>query len=129
MPWNYGFSAQFYDINPLKYTAGDELAKSVVINANEVTMSTDPNLRTVIPAGTIMRISNTNPKQVAPYTGAGGVIVGVLKRSVDIMTNATKGCEPAAVYWHGAIFATQFIVGFTAYSAALATALPGCKFE
>jgi hypothetical protein len=128
MPWNYGISAQFYDINPLKYTSGNELAKAVVIDANQITLNADPNQRTVVSAGTIMKISPGNAKQVMPYNSS-GTIVGILKRSVDISTNATKGNEPAAVYWHGAIFATQFVVGFTAYSAALITALPGCKFE
>jgi hypothetical protein len=128
MAWNFGFSAQFYDIEPLKYAAGDEMAKAVVIDANQITLNVDPNQRTVVPAGTVMRISTGNPKQVMPYNGT-GTIVGILKRSVDILTAATKGCEPGAVYWHNAVFATQYVVGFTQYSANIIAALGGCKFE
>ena len=128
MAWNYGFSAQFYDIEVLKYTTGDELRRNVVIDANQITLNADPNQRTVIPAGTVMRISPGNPKQVSPYNGS-GTIVGILAKSVDILTNATKGCEPGAVFWHNAVFATQSIVGFTQFITTYVNAFPTCKFE
>lgn len=128
MAWNFGVSHSFYDIEVLKYPQGNLITKSVVIDANQITLNADRNQRTVVPAGTIMRVSSGNPKQVMPYNGT-GTIVGVLSRSVNIMTNATNGVEPGAVFYHEAIFATNAIVGFTAYSGALASALPTCKFE
>lgn len=128
MAWNFGVSSSFYDIEVLKYPQGNLITKSVVIDANTITLNADRNQRTVVPAGTIMKVSAGNAKQVAPYNGT-GAIVGVLSRSVDILVNATNGVEPGAVFFHEAIFASTAIVGYTAYSGALASALPTCKFE
>lgn len=132
MPYNYGFDAEFYDIEVLKYGSdhGIDLAKSVVINANFIPRNSDVNARTVVPAGTIMALSATNPKTVVPYgTSGASTIVGVLVRSIDIIAAATAGNEPAAVYWHSVVFATSAIVGFTQYQTQLRAALNTCKFE
>ncbi len=131
MASNIRITVPFYDVQCLKYTAGDELAKSVVIDPAGVTFSTDPNVRTVVLAGTILAHASVGSKMCVPYTGS-GTIVGVLKRTLNVIAGAATtsyAAEAGAAYWHNAIFATSAIVGFTQYGAALATALPSCRFE
>lgn len=132
MPFNTGFSAQFYDYEVLKYASamGIDNLRHVVINANFVPQNTTANQRTVVRAGTIMALSATNAKTVVPFgTSNASTIVGVLARSIDILVSATAGNEPAAVFWHGCVFATSAIVGFTQYATQVIAALNTCKFE
>jgi hypothetical protein len=135
MAWNYGYTAQFYDIEVLKYPQIGLVTKNVVIDATKVTLNANPNLRTVIPAGTILEKSPSNAKQVMPYGGTAGAtnIVGILAKSVDILTNATSANEPAAAFYRNAIFATSAIVGFTNYTATILSAFgpfaATCSFE
>lgn len=132
MPWNYGYSASFYDIEVLKYAQGHLVQKSFVLDANKITMNADATQRTVVPAGTILERSDVNSKQVMPYAGTdSSKIVGILSRSAEVIASATNADVPVAVYFHNAIFATAAIVGYTnsSYRTALASALPTCKFE
>lgn len=129
MPFNVRRSSQFFDKEVLKYAQSLDSfpTKSVVIDATSITMSTDPNVRTVVPAGTILTKSADGKKMVA-FSGS-GLIEGILGRPVDILANVTAGNEPAPMFYHGVVFATSSIVGFTTYAAALVSTLPTCKFE
>ena len=77
--------------------------------------------------GTIM--GKKGDKHLIYGTSNGSTIDGILVRSVDILAATTSNNTPAAIYRFGAIFKTTAIVGFTHHSAALATALPTCRFE
>jgi hypothetical protein len=132
MPWNISRSAQFLEREILKLSDGSELAKSVVLDATDVASwpmdTTIPPGRTVVPAGTILKLSATNTTQYVKYQGTGR-IEGILAHSVELLANATAGDEPAPMYWHTAVFATPAIVGFTQYASALVSTLTTCKFE
>lgn len=130
MPFNVSRSAQFYDIEVLKYPMLGLVIKSAVIDANFVTQNTALDQRTVVPAGTILALNATRANTVVPYTGS-GTIMGILAHSTDILNtlSLTAASEAVPVYFHEAIFATAKIVAFTAYASALANALPTCKFE
>lgn len=128
MPFGISRSAQFYDKEILKYPQMGLIAKSVVLDATMFTQSTAPDTRTVVPAGTILKVSVTNPARYVQYDGV-GVPAGILTRQVELMARATAANEPAAMYHHQAIFATSQLVGFTAYASALVSTLPTCKFE
>jgi len=117
MPYNYDRSAQWLDVEVLKFPAGLDAIKSVVIDATNVPV-TDASVRTVLPAGTILKFSVTRPDQYVAYNGT-GTIKGILRRPVDIVARVTEGDSPAAMYFHGCVFATSAIVGFTLYASAL----------
>lgn len=120
--------ATFYDYEVLKYPQMHLNKLSAVIDANFVTMNTDPSQRTVVPAGTILALNATRANTVVPYAGS-GTIMGVLAHSTDIIANVTGGSEAVPVLWHEAIFATQAIVSFTLYASALISTLNTCKFQ
>lgn len=129
MPYNYKKTASWVDKEVLKYPAGLDAIKSIVIDATDFTVS-DPSARTVIPAGTIMKLSSTNTSQYVAYTGgAAGTIKGILRKPIDLVAAVTEGDAPAALYFHGCVFATTAIVGFTLYASALVNDLKTCKFE
>lgn len=127
MPFNYGFSSSFYDIEVLKYAQQVPVTHHIVIDATAITLNTDPTQRTVIPAGTIM--GKKGDKHIPYGISNLSTIDGILVRSVDILSNTTNNNTPAAIYRFGVIFATTAIVGYTVHAAALATALPTCRFE
>lgn len=132
MPFNIERSAQFYDKEVLKFPTGLDAIKSVVIDATMFAQSTSEE-RTVVEAGTILMLSATNPKQYVKYDGTAGAgtIKGILAHSVDLLARATGADEPAPMFYHQCVFATEGIVGFTNYASALlsSTALSTCKFE
>jgi hypothetical protein len=128
MPWNIARSAQFYDKEVLKYAQDPGVTKHVVLDANFFTQATGADARTVVPAGTILKLSVTNTKQMVEYTGT-GTIECILGRPVDLLAQSTSADEPAPGFYLGCVFATASIVGFTAYSSQLASALSTCKFE
>ena len=111
----------------LKYPVGLNATKSVVLDGNTFAVNSDGS-RTTVPAGTILKISATNPNMYQAYNGS-GTIQGILAHDVDLTVQATEGSEPAPMYWFGCVFATTAIVGFTQYAAALVSALNTCKFE
>lgn len=130
MPWGTSRTAQFYDKEVLKYPTGLNAIKSVVLDATNVAQNSDPNLRTVVPAGTILAKSATNTTQYVAYAGgAVGAIQGILARPVDLAAQATSADEPAPMFFHTCVFATSQIVGFTQYASALVNDLKTCKFE
>lgn len=129
MPWNLTRSGQFIDKEVLKYATGRELKDSVVIDANAFPMPSDRNARNIVPAGTILKLSATDPSKMVEYGGGGaGVIKGILAHSVELMAQASTGSEPAPMYFHSAVFATSSIVGFTAYASALRADMPTCQW-
>ncbi len=125
MPWNLTRSGQFIEKEVLKYATGRELADSVVVDANAFAMPSSRESRNIIPAGTILKLSATDPTKVVEYNGS-GTIKGILAHSVEIMASSSAGVEPAPMYFHSAVFATSSIVGFTAYASAVASSLPTC---
>jgi hypothetical protein len=128
MPFNYTRSASWVDKEVLKFPTGLEAIKSVVVDATNVVV-TDTGVRTVMPAGTILKFSSTNTKQYVEYNGS-GTIRGILRRPVDIVARVTEGDTPAAMYFFGCVFATSAIVGFTLYASALVADLGNYnKFE
>ena len=130
MPFNVTRSAQFFDIEVLKYPMHSLVVKSLVLDANFVTQNTAIDQRTVVPAGTILALNATRANTVVPYTGS-GTIVGILQHSTDVLNtlSLTAASEPVGAYFHEAIFATAKIVSFTQYASALVSSLPTCKFE
>lgn len=128
MPWNVSRTAQFYDKEVLKFPAGLDAIKSVVLNANFFSQTTDRDARTVVPAGTILKLSATNNKTVVEYNGS-GTVLGILARPVDLIAAATAANEPSPMFFHQCVFATSAIVGFTNYASAAVNTLSTCKFE
>jgi hypothetical protein len=128
MPWNVKRTVTFADEKELlKFPVGLHAVKPVVLDGNTFAVNTDLT-RTVIPAGTILKISPSNPNMYTAYNGS-GTIQGILAHNVDIAAQSTAGSEPAPMFYHDCVFATTAIVGFTNYAAALVSALPTCKFE
>jgi hypothetical protein len=111
----------------LKYPTGLHAVKSVVLDATQFAVPNDGS-RYIVPAGTILRISPANPNQYAAYAGT-GTIQGILAHNVDLAAQVTEGSRAVAMFFHGCVFATSAIVGFTSHAAALVSALPTCKFE
>lgn len=128
MPFNISRSSQFFDKEVLKYPQAGLLTKSIVIDATNVAQNADREKRTVVPAGTILKLSATNTTQYVEYNGTGS-IAGILARPIDLLAQATGASEPANIFWHEAVFATTQIVGFTQYASALVSTLNTCKFE
>lgn len=127
MPFNYELSAQWVDKEVLKFPAGLDAIKSVVIDATNVAVTA--GARNIMPAGTILKLSATNTKKYVAYDGT-GTIKGILRRPVDIVARVTEGDAPAAMYFFGCVFATSAIVGFTQYASALVADLGNYnKFE
>ncbi len=112
----------------LKYPAGLHAIKDVVLDATDFAVTTTDGARYQVPAGTILRISATNTTQYVEYKGT-GKIQGILSRSIDLAARATLASVDAAAFFHGAVFATTAIVGFTQYASALVADMPTCKFE
>lgn len=128
MPFRVTRSVTFADEKEiLKFPVGLHAVKSVVLDGNTFTVNADGS-RTIIPVGTILKLSASNPNMYQAYNGS-GTIQGILAHNVDIAAQATTGSEPAPMFFHGCVFATTAIVGFTQYAAALVTAMPTCKFE
>lgn len=125
MPFGVSRSASFYDKEILKYPQMGLLARSIVIDANSVTVSATD--RTVVPAGTIMKLSTTYPNRMVKYNGSGR-IEGILKDPIDVIASASNANEPAAIYFHEAVFASVGIVDFTLYASALVSSMTTCKF-
>jgi hypothetical protein len=111
----------------LKYPVGLHAVKSVVLDGNTFAVNADGS-RTVVPSGTVLKLSASNPNMYQAYAGS-GTIQGILAHDVDIAAQATAGSEPAPMFFHGCVFATTAIVGFTTYAAALVSGMPTCKFE
>jgi len=127
--YNVRRSGQFLEKEIFKYTAADEIKHSIVLDAVAFPMPADREARNIVPAGTILKLSVTDPKKHVVYDGSGRV-EGILgPRSIEIGLSATAGVAPATLVRHNAIFATAALVGFTAYASAVVSTLNTCKFE
>lgn len=129
MPFGTTKTASYADREILKYAAQLGPRKSVVLDAKN--WPTDPEAtsdRYVVPAGTILKHSVTNPEAMVPYNGS-GTIRGILAAPIDLVARATSAMEPAAMFFHAVVFATAGIVGFTNYASAVVSTLNTCKFE
>lgn len=128
MPWKVSRSVTVADEKEiLKFPVGIQAVKSVVLDGNTLTVNADGS-RTVVPAGTILKLSASNPNMYMAYNGS-GTIQGILAHNVDVAAQSTAGSEPVPMFFFGCVFATTAIVGFTNAAAALVTAMPSCRFE
>lgn len=129
MPFGTTKNASYSDKEILKYAVPLGPRKSVVLDAQN--WPTDPEATTArytVPAGTILKHSVTNAEAMVPYNGS-GTISGILAAPVDLVARATSAMEPAAMFYHGVVFATSGLVGFTNYASAVVSTLNTCKFE
>jgi len=129
VPFGTTKNASYSDKEILKYAAQLGPRKSIVLDAKN--WPTDPEATTsryVVPAGTILKHSVTNPKAMVPYDGSGS-IRGILAAPIDLVARATSAEEPAAMFFHAVVFATAALVGFTNYASAVVSTLNTCKFE
>lgn len=123
-------SAEWVDKEVLRFPAGLDAIKSVVLDAMDFgnSFSDYTGVRNVIPAGTILKVSATNPDKMVAYNGS-GTIQGILARPIDLVARATTASMPAPMFFHGCVFATEAIVGFTTYISALVNDLKYCQFS
>lgn len=131
MPWNVSKTAGITGKEILRFPAGLTAVKSVVLDATDVGSWPDPNAadtRFLVPAGTILQVSATNPDKYVKFKGTPNVAAGILKSPIDMYANATESNEPAAMFFHECVFATEAIVDFTLYATNLAADLTTCKF-
>jgi hypothetical protein len=123
MPFNYRKTASLTPPEILRFPAGLDAQKSVVLDANDATsfpVPADSGTRYQVAAGTILTLA-TSPAPAAAklykvYAGS-GTIQGILGRNVDMVVNTTQGMEAA-----------KAIVGFTLYASALINDLKYCQF-
>jgi hypothetical protein len=129
MPFGVTKNSSYSDKEILKYAAQLGPRENIVLDAKN--WPTDPEAsssRFVVPAGTILKLSVTNPKGHVPYDGSGRV-EGILAAPVDLVARSTSAMEPAAMFFHAVVFATANLVGFTNYASAVVSTLNTCKFE
>src|SRR5262245_37767384 len=126
MPGIIRKSSGITDVELLKFPVGLHAIKSVVLDGMDFPFT--EGQRNIIPKGTILKFSATNPDKMTEYRGTGR-IEGILKENIDLAARATAGSEPAPMLYHTAVFATNAIVGFTQYISALISSMPTCKFE
>jgi len=129
MPFGTSKSASYSDKEILKYATPLGPRKSVVLDAQNWPVDPEAtSARYVVPAGTILKFSITNAKAMVPFDGSGSV-KGILAAPIDLVARATSAMEPAAMFFHGVVFATSALVGFTNYASAVVNTLNTCKFE
>lgn len=113
----------------LKFPTGLHAVKSVVLDATDfgAAIETDGD-RSIVPVGTILKLSATNTTQYVEYQGT-GTIAGILGHPVDLVAASTGANTAVPLYFHECVFATSALVGFTLYASALVNDLRSCKFE
>jgi hypothetical protein len=135
MPFNVKSSQDINGIEVLRFPALGAPVKSVVLDLtdDEWPAPTDKtlNFRFLIPAGTLLMLSATNPTQYVKYDGTttAKTIKGVLASSIDAWVNTTASDEPAPMFFHQVVFATEAIVDFTLYASQLVNDLPTTLFQ
>lgn len=129
MPFGTTKTASHADKEILKYAAQLGPRASVVLDAKNWPVDPEASSdRYIVPAGTILKHSVTNPAAMVPYDGSGD-IRGILAAPVDLVARATSAEEPAAMFFHAVVFATEALVGFTNYASAVVSTLDTCKFR
>lgn len=132
MPWNASKTANITGKEVLRFPAGLDAIKSVVLDATDMASWPAPTdgSRFQVPAGTILKLSSTNTDKYVKHSGAvAGSIKGVLAAPIDMVANATNAFEPAAMFFHQCVFATEAIVDFTLFASALVADLKTCLFS
>lgn len=131
MAWRKRRTATFRDKEILKYPTGLEATKNIVIDSTTVTASADS--RYILEAGTVIcKIAASTKVRAAAASGElQADIVGILTHTVEFFypTEANVTDEPAAVFFHSAIFDTTKLVNYSSNAAAVKGALPTCLFE
>jgi len=107
----------------LKFPAGLDAIKSVVLDASTVTPDANGNRKLV--AGTLLEKTGNQYKQ---FDGT-GTIAGVLAIDVEFADGSANSDAPAPMFFHGCVFRSDRIVNFGSHGAQAVTDLPTCKFE
>lgn len=91
----------------------------------------DEDGRYILFEGTIMTDSDTDPTKVVEFTAAGSeAILGILAHRVELFGKTSPDHDRAcALFWHNCVFDKSKIKNYATHAAALATALPTCRFE
>jgi len=131
MAFNSTRSGSFNNKEVLKYTSGQEILSSYVLDAiTASTITADSLGRYIVPAGTPMAL--TSSSKVYPYPGpsVSSPIVGILSRPTELVSlGATSSNTPVALFSDYSVFATTQIVGFTTYASALISQLKSCSWK
>lgn len=130
MPFNIKKTASITQPEILRFPTGLQAIKSVVIDATDFVVPADGS-RYQVMAGTALQLSATNTNQYVKFKGSGavGTVKGILASTIDLAAQATAADEPAAMFFHECVFATEAIVDFTLYSSALINDLKTCLFQ
>jgi len=110
--------------------------RSVVIKASSVAARPTPDtdagydgLRVLL-RGQILAKDTVDATKYVPYTAAvGQTPAGVLDNDVEFLDGTSASNEAANMLFTGAIFHAGNLIGYTGNEAAVAAALPGCRFE
>ncbi len=141
MPWNVSPTTYFTgpgkrtEREILKFPVGLGAIRSVVIDASTVALRVDTDIegyghRRVLLRGTILTLNPATPTKYMAYTAAAGQVPkGVLDNDVEFLDGTTQSDEAANMLFFGAIFQASKLIGYTGNEAAVATALPTCRFE
>lgn len=113
----------------LVFPAGLDAIQSIVLSASGVSALPSATVgysgKLGLLAGTILKQNSDDEKTYSKFTGS-GTIAGILTDNVYFY-DATQN-EPAAMFFHGVVFNKDKIIDYSTHSAALATALPTCRF-
>lgn len=128
---NVSRNGVFYEKEVLKYSLGNEIKTSYVLDSVNASVAPDGVNRYIWPAGTAMKLTGSASNKVVPFDGTTGVkIVGILSRYAELAgVGATSSNVAIALYDHNAVFATSKIVGFTTYASTYISSMPTCKWE
>lgn len=133
MPFNVKKTSSINQVEVLRFPVGLDAVKSIVLDATDVASFPVPTdgSRFTVPAGTILKLSATNTDKYIKYTASGpaGTIKGILASTIDMVANATAAMEPAPMFFHECVFATEAIVDFTLYASQLVNDLKFCQFQ
>lgn len=136
MPFGANRAVKSVSKEVLKFPTGLEAIESIVLDATDGANTSAALASAVVGyagklglrAGTI--IAKTTDDTYRRYTNSGGEeIVGVLTDNIYFYDDTEASNEPAAVFFHDAVFNKNKIVDYNAYVTALKAALPTCRFE
>jgi hypothetical protein len=118
----------------LKFVSGLEAIESVVLTPSGVSALASAVAgfegRLGLQAGTILtKISGDDQNRYKKFTGT-GTIAGILADNVFFYDDdPTTSSEPAAMFFHGAVFDKAKIIEYEDYDTDLAEDLHTCRFE
>lgn len=146
MAFNISRTAVFYEKEILVYPTGMEAARNIVIDGTKVpkVLDADGNPRYVVEAGTLIvkieastkvapaLVTNEEGKKAAKESEGveAANIIGIMHHTIEFFGNANSHYDEAgAVFFHGCIFDTTKLLGYTKNIAAVKAALPNCIFQ